>query len=75
MLGKKAGIVNIHMGDARNPFLPIYEAVRKSVLKYTQFLPTHCNRNEYIFEDSKLYGKDGYVDITTSSWPYFPMRR
>jgi beta-aspartyl-dipeptidase (metallo-type) len=71
MLGKKAGIVNIHMGDARNPFTPIYEAVKKSMLRYNQFLPTHCNRNDYIFEDSKKYGKEGYIDITTSSWPYF----
>jgi beta-aspartyl-dipeptidase (metallo-type) len=71
MLGKKAGVINIHMGDAKNPFMPLHEAVRKSELKYTQFLPTHCNRNDYIFEDSKLYGKTGYIDITTSSWPYF----
>ena len=71
MLGKKAGIVNIHLGDAKNPFSPITEAVNKSELKYTQFLPTHCNRNDYIFEDSKTYGKTGYVDITTSAWPYF----
>jgi beta-aspartyl-dipeptidase (metallo-type) len=71
MLGKKAGVVNIHMGDARNPFSPIHEAVNHSELKYTQFLPTHCNRNDYIFEDSKIYGKAGYIDITTSSWPYF----
>jgi beta-aspartyl-dipeptidase (metallo-type) len=72
MLGGKAGIVNIHLGDARDPFRPIHEAVTNSELKYTQFLPTHCNRNDYIFEDSKEYGKKGYIDITTSSWPYFP---
>jgi len=72
MLGRKAGIVNIHMGDAMNPFKPIDEAIKKSELKYTQFLPTHCNRNSYIFEDSKVYGKKGYLDITTSAWPYFP---
>ena len=71
MLGKKAGIVNVHMGDARDPFNPIYEAVSKSMLKFNQFLPTHCNRNDHIFEDSKTYGKQGYIDITTSSWPYF----
>jgi beta-aspartyl-dipeptidase (metallo-type) len=71
MLGKKAGLVNIHLGDARNPFSPIHEVINHSELKYTQFLPTHCNRNDYIFEDSKIYGKKGYVDITTSSWPYF----
>lgn len=71
MLGKKAGMVNIHLGDAKNPFAPLHEVVKNSELKYTQFLPTHCNRNTYIFEDSKTYGKQGYIDITTSSWPYF----
>lgn len=72
MLGGKAGIVNIHMGDARNPFQPLYEVVEQSELNYKQFLPTHCNRNHYIFEDAKIYGQKGYVDITTSSYPYFP---
>jgi len=71
MLGKKAGMVNIHLGDAKNPFSPIHEVIKHSELKYNQFLPTHCNRNDYIFEDSKIYAKKGYVDITTSSWPYF----
>jgi beta-aspartyl-dipeptidase (metallo-type) len=72
MLGGKAGIVNIHMGDAENPFQPLYDAVAQSELKFTQFLPTHCNRNPYIYEDAKTYGKHGYVDITTSSYPCFP---
>ncbi len=72
MLGGKAGIVNIHMGDAKNPFGPIVDAVEKSELPYSQFLPTHINRNDYIFEDAKRYGKKGYVDITASSYPYFP---
>ncbi len=72
MLGGKAGIVNIHMGDAEDPFRPIHEAVEKSEIKYTQFWPTHCNRNDYIFIDAKEYGKDGYIDITASSYPYFP---
>lgn len=72
MLGGKAGIVNIHMGDAQNPFQPIYDAVANSQLKFKQFLPTHCNRNSYIFEDAKTYGKNGYVDITASSYPFFP---
>lgn len=71
MLGSKAGIVNIHMGDATNPFQPLYDAVELSELPLKQFLPTHCNRNEHIFEESKVYGKKGYVDFTTSSYPYF----
>jgi beta-aspartyl-dipeptidase (metallo-type) len=71
MLGKKAGLVNIHLGDAKNPFQPLHDVIARSELKYSQFLPTHCNRNDYIFEDSKVYGKKGYIDITTSSWPYY----
>jgi beta-aspartyl-dipeptidase (metallo-type) len=71
MLGGKAGIVNIHMGDAKNPFQPIYDAVAMSELSFKQFLPTHCNRNHYIYEDAKKYGINGYVDITASSYPFF----
>ena len=72
MLGGKKGIVNIHMGDARDPFRPILEAVEQSELILNQFLPTHCNRNHHIFEDAKRYGREGYVDLTTSSYPFFP---
>jgi beta-aspartyl-dipeptidase (metallo-type) len=72
MLGGKAGIANIHMGDAKNPFQPIYDAIAKSELKLTQFFPTHCNRNPYIFKDAKSYGKKGYIDLTASSYPYDP---
>lgn len=72
MIGGKAGIVNMHMGDAKDPFRPIHDVVANSELKYTQFVPTHCNRNDHIFEEAKTYGRKGYVDITTSSYPYFP---
>jgi beta-aspartyl-dipeptidase (metallo-type) len=72
MLGGKAGIVNIHIGDAKNPFKPLYDVVDNSELSIKQFLPTHCNRNDYIFNDAKEYGKKGFVDLTTSSYPVFP---
>jgi beta-aspartyl-dipeptidase (metallo-type) len=72
MLAGKAGIVNIHMGDAKNPFQPLYDAVNSSELPLTQFYPTHCNRNENIFKDAKEFGKKGYVDMTSSSYPFFP---
>ncbi|OYT17715.1 MAG: beta-aspartyl-peptidase [Bacteroidetes bacterium 4572_77] len=71
MLGAKAGIMNIHLGDAKNPFQPIIDVVNSSELSYKQFLPTHINRNTYIFEDAKEYGKNGYIDITASSYPFF----
>jgi len=76
MLGGKAGIVNIHLGDQESdPFQPLYEVIERSqkMLKLTQFIPTHCNRNDYTLEFAKEYGKKGgFVDITTSSYPYFP---
>lgn len=72
MLSGKAGILNIHMGDAKDPFRPLYKVVENSEMSLRQFLPTHINRNDYIFEDAKIYGKNGYLDITTSSYPYFP---
>lgn len=71
MIGGKAGILNMHMGDAKNPFQPLHEIVANTEMGYRQFVPTHCNRNDYIFEDAKEYGKIGYVDITTSSYPYY----
>lgn len=71
MLGHKAGIINIHMGDAKDPFKPLYEVANQSEIKLTQFFPTHCNRNSYIFEDAKTYGKKGYIDLTASSYPYY----
>ena len=71
MIGGKAGIINMHMCDARDPFRPLHDIVANSEMGYKQFVPTHCNRNDYIFEDAKEYGKKGYVDITTSSYPYY----
>lgn len=72
MLGGKSGILNIHMGDFKDPFKPLYDASIEGRFPLKQFLPTHCNRNEWIFKDAKSYGKQGYIDITASAYPYFP---
>lgn len=72
MLGGCAGIINLHMGDAKNPSQIIYDIVENTEWNFRQFLPTHINRNACIFEDAKSYGKNGPIDITTSSYPYYP---
>lgn len=72
MLGGKAGLVNLHMGDAEHPFRLLYSVIEQHQLKLKQFIPTHGNRNHWIFEDSKEYARNGYIDLTASSWPYFP---
>ena len=48
MLGGKAGIVHIHMGDEREPFEPIKACVRQGGLSFKHFYPTHINRNPHI---------------------------
>jgi beta-aspartyl-dipeptidase (metallo-type) len=72
MLGNKSGIINIHMGDAKDPFKPLYDAAIEGKFPLKQFFPTHCNRNTWIFEDAKSFGKQGFVDMTASAYPYFP---
>jgi len=72
LIGNKAGIVNIHLGDSPDPFSLLYGAVEKSELQFSQFLPTHCNRTRSVFEAAKRYGKKGYVDLTASSYPFYP---
>jgi beta-aspartyl-dipeptidase (metallo-type) len=71
LLGKKAGIVNVHLGEDEPPFQLIYNAVEKSGIHFKQFLPTHCNRTREVFDESKIYAKHGPIDITTSSYPYY----
>lgn len=72
MLGAKAGIVHIHMGDSDQPFELIYQAVAQSDLKITQFFPTHCSRNHHIFEEAKEFGKQGYLDLTAGCYDVYP---
>jgi beta-aspartyl-dipeptidase (metallo-type) len=72
MIGGKAGIVNIHLGDSPEPFAMLQGAVEKSELQFSQFLPTHCNRSRSVFQESLKYGKKGFVDLTCSSYPYYP---
>jgi len=72
MLGGKAGIVHLHMGDARDPFSLVYQAEERSELPLKQFLPTHCNRNPHILEAAKSFGKRGLVDLTAVSFSRDP---
>jgi beta-aspartyl-dipeptidase (metallo-type) len=67
MLGGKAGIVCLHMGDADDPFRPVREVVDTTEIPAKQFLPTHVNRNPGILEAAKEWGRDGNLDLTASS--------
>lgn len=67
MLSGKAGIVNVHMGDAPAGFAPLEAVVAAGDLPRTQFLPTHCSRNRQVFEQALRWaGAGGWVDFTAS---------
>ncbi|MCT4620676.1 MAG: beta-aspartyl-peptidase [Marinisporobacter sp.] len=68
ILSGKAGVVNIHMGDGERMIDFLEEIVEKTEVPITQFIPTHMNRNEKLFNKSIEYAKKGgRVDFTTST--------
>lgn len=65
MLAGKAGIVNIHLGDSPRRMDLIWRTVRETEIPYTQFLPTHVNRNEALFQSAAEFAKaGGVIDFT-----------
>jgi beta-aspartyl-dipeptidase (metallo-type) len=72
ILSGKAGVVNLHLGDGKRMLEMLLDIVNNSEIPYTQFIPTHMNRNPYLFEEAIRYGKaGGFIDFTTSSDPMF----
>jgi len=72
MLSGKAGIINVHLGDSKRKIDLIKRAVKETEIPITQFLPTHINRNQNLFEECVEYAKaGGYIDFTGSDDPDF----
>jgi len=72
MLAGKAGIVNLHLGDGPRMLSPLLEVVRTTEIPFTQFLPTHINRNPDLFWAGIAYAREGgFIDLTTSTTPQF----
>ena len=65
MLSGKAGIVNVHLGDSPRKLDLIRQAVRETEIPASQFLPTHVNRNEALFEECLDFAAEGgNIDFT-----------
>lgn len=68
ILSGKAGIVNFHLGEGGRMLNYLNEIVEKTEIPYTQFLPTHINRNQQLLNEGIKFAKaGGYIDFTTSS--------
>lgn len=70
MLGKKPGIVHVHIGSAPAGLAPILEVSQKSNIPLAQFLPTHVNRSQALLEQGATLVKNGgYIDLTAHATP------
>jgi beta-aspartyl-dipeptidase (metallo-type) len=67
MLGGKAGLVHLHMGDGARRLDPIIRVVKETEIPIGQFLPTHLNRTRALMEHAIEFARmGGNIDITAS---------
>lgn len=65
LLGKKAGVVHIHVGDGKKGLTPLMDLLEDSEFPPEMFVPTHLNRNKKLFEQAVQYAlKGGNIDLT-----------
>ena len=67
ILSDKAGVMNVHMGDGPRGLGVLREIVATTEIPFSQFLPTHVNRNERLFLESLDYAlAGGCIDFTAA---------
>ena len=65
VLSGKAGVINVHLGDGARCMELIERVISETEIPVSQFLPTHVNRNEKLFQKAIEYAiKGGAVDFT-----------
>jgi len=73
MLGGKAGILHLHLGDGRRGLELLFRIVRETEIPVTQLVPTHISRNPGLFEEGLAWvAAGGSVDITVGPEPVPP---
>lgn len=66
LLGEKAGILNLHLGDGEEGLEPLLQIIQNSELPIEEFVPTHVNRNRKLFNQAVEYCKSGgNIDLTS----------
>ncbi len=70
MLGRKPGIVHVHVGPGRAGLNPIVEVCARTEIPMGQFLPTHVSRSSaLIAQGIKFVNSGGVIDLTAPSDP------
>lgn len=70
MLGGKAGVLHLHLGDGRRKLDFFFRLVAETEIPPTQLVPTHANRNPELFEDAlRWVAGGGAIDVTVGPDP------
>lgn len=65
MIGRKAGVVHLHVGDGARGLKPLKALIEESEFPIGMFVPTHINRNRVLLAEGALYAKEGgNIDLT-----------
>ncbi len=65
MLGGKAGILHLHVGDGKEGLESLFRLLDESDFPLEMFVPTHINRNGRLFEQGiELLHRGGNIDLT-----------
>lgn len=65
LLGNKAGVMHLHVGNGKEGLGPLLELVEESDYPVSMFVPTHLNRNRALFRQAVQYrANGGNIDLT-----------
>lgn len=68
MLGGKAGVLHLHLGDGRRRLKMLFKLIKETEIPPTQVIPTHVNRNRQLLDDAiEFVLSGGYMDLTTGT--------
>jgi beta-aspartyl-dipeptidase (metallo-type) len=70
MLGAKAGVLHLHLGDGRRRLEMLFRLIRETEIPPTQVIPTHVNRNRELFSEAIQFAlAGGGFDLTAGPDP------
>lgn len=68
MVGGKSGLAVTHMGAGSTGVEPLIKAAEMSDTNLSKILPTHCGRNDRVFQDAIRYSQmGGNFDLTADA--------
>jgi beta-aspartyl-dipeptidase (metallo-type) len=70
MLGGKAGILHIHLGDGPRGFAFLWRLMKETEIPPSQIVPTHANRSRRLLDEAIEYVcAGGFADLTAGIDP------